>query len=262
MFELTDRVLEYLAREQHRQFKAKELARALRIPPARYSEFRDFVKTLAREGKIAKLKRNHYGHAQQASTLVGTLHVKTQGYAFLIVGEEHEDVFISQKNMSTALNRDLVRVQLFARPSGRKPEGRVIEVLKRARQNIVGTLRQGKHFYFVKPDEMKLLQDIYIPDEFLDGARPGQKVAVSIESWDDPSQNPEGRVVKVLGFPDETGVDMLSVAFSFDLPPGFPAAVDKRRSNWRSTLHPSCCASASICAISLLYDRSGRCERF
>ncbi len=238
MFELTDRVLEHLSREQNRQFKAKELARALRVPPGRYPEFRDFIKTLAREGKIAKLKRNHYGHARQASTLVGTLHVKTQGYAFLIVGEGHEDVFISQKNMSTALNNDVVKVQLFARPSGRKPEGRVVDIVKRARRNIVGTLRKGKYYYFVKPDEMKLLRDIYIPDELLDGAKPGQKVAVAIENWDDPSHDPEGRIVKVLGFPDEAGVDVLSVAFSFDLPARFPAAVEQATEGLRLDVTP------------------------
>jgi ribonuclease R len=238
MFELTDRVLEHLSREQNRQFKAKELARALRVPPGRYPEFRDFIKTLAREGKIAKLKRNHYGHAQQASTLVGTLHVKTQGYAFLIVGEGHEDVFISQKNMGTALNNDVVKVQLFARPSGRKPEGRVVAIVKRARRNIVGTLRRGKYYYFVKPDEMKLLRDIYIPDELLDGAKPGQKVAVTIENWDDPSHDPEGRIVKVLGFPDEAGVDVLSVAFSFDLPARFPAAVEQAAEQLRLDVTP------------------------
>lgn len=243
MFELTDRVLEHLAREQNRQYKAKDLARALRVPPTRYREFRDFIKELAREGKITKHKRNHYGHAQQASTLVGTLHVKTQGYAFLIVGDGQEDVFISQKNMGTALNRDMVRVQLFARAAGRpgvkaRPEGRVVEVVKRSRQNIVGTLLKGKHWYYVKPDEMKLLQNIYIPEELLEGARPGQKVAVAIESWDDPSQNPEGRVVKVLGFPNEAGVDVLSVAFSFDLPPGFPAAVEETAERLRLDLTP------------------------
>jgi len=238
MLELTDRVLEYLARQPNRQYKAKELARALRVAPTRYREFRDFVKALGREGKITKHARNHYGHAQQASTLVGALHVKSQGYAFLIVGEGQEDVFISQKNMSTALNRDTVRVQLFARSEGRRSEGRVVEVVKRSRQNIVGTLRQGKHYYFVKPDDMKLLLDIYIPAEFLEGARPGQKVAAAIDSWDDPSQNPEGRVVKVLGFPDEAGVDVLSVAFAFDLPADFPAEVEQAAEELRLNITP------------------------
>jgi ribonuclease R len=227
MFEITDRVLEYLAREQHRQFKAKELARTFHVPPTHYREFRDFLKALAREGKIAKHKRNHYGHSHQASALIGTLHVKTQGYAFLITGGGQEDVFISQKNMGTALNRDVVKVQLFARPTGRRPEGRVVEVIKRARQNIVGTLHKGKYFHFVKPDEIKLLRDIIIPNEFLDGAKPGQKVAVSIETWEDELLNPEGRIVKVLGFPDDPGVDVLSVAFSFDLPASFPLEVER-----------------------------------
>ena len=65
-----------------------------------------------------------------------------RGFGF-IKTEGREDVFISQKNMSTALNGDTVKVQLFARPSGRKAEGRVVEILKRGRKNIVGTLRDG-----------------------------------------------------------------------------------------------------------------------
>ncbi len=238
MLELTDRLLEYLSREPNRQYKAKDLARALKVPPVRYREFRDFVKALAREGKIAKQARNHYSHAQQSSTLTGALHVKSQGYAFLIVGEGQEDVFISQKNMGTALNRDTVKVQLFAQPSGRRPEGRVVEVIKRAQQNIVGTLQKGKHWYFVKPDDMKILRDIYIPDEFLSGARPGQKVAVAIDSWDDPAQNPEGRVAKVLGFPSDAGVDVLSVAFAFDLPSDFPAAIEHAAEQLRLDITP------------------------
>jgi ribonuclease R len=258
MLELSDRVLEYLSREPNRQYKAKDLARALKVPPVRYREFRDFVKALAREGKIAKQARNHYSHAQQSSTLTGALHVKSQGYAFLITGEGQEDVFISQKNMGTALNRDTVKVQLFAQPSGRRPEGRVVEVINRAQQNIVGTLQKGKHWYFVKPDDMKILRDIYIPDEFLSGARPGQKVAVAIDSWDDPAQNPEGRVVKVLGFPNETGVDVLSVAFAFDLP--------SDRACGRTTAarhHTGTGATAARSARSAYFhDRSGRRERF
>lgn len=228
MKDLSKRLIEFLSRTPERQYKAKELARAMNIMQEKYPGFRDFVKSLAREGKIAKHKRNHFGYQPQASTLTGTLHVKTQGYAFLIVGEGKEDVFISQKNMGTALNRDTVKVQLFARPSGNRPEGRVVEVLKRGRQHIVGVLRQGKHFYFVKPDELKLLHDIYIPEENLNGARPGQKVAVTIELWEDESLNPEGKVVKVLGFPHEPGVDVLSVAFAFDLPASFPPEVERQ----------------------------------
>lgn len=226
MKDLIDRTLEVLAQQPLRQFKAKELARLLHVPPAKYAEYRSLLRSLAQQGLLAKLRRNHFGHARQTSTVTGKLHVKTQGYGFLIVGEDQEDVFISQKNMRTALNGDLVKVELFARPTGRRAEGRVVEILQRSRSNIVGTLRHGKHFYFVKPDDIKLLRDIYIPEENLNGAKAGQKVAVTIESWEDELQNPEGRVVKVLGFPGEPGVDVLSVAYAFDLPAAFPPEVE------------------------------------
>ncbi|MDL1879275.1 VacB/RNase II family 3'-5' exoribonuclease, partial [Cytophagia bacterium CHB2] len=226
MKDLIDRTLEVLAQQPSRQFKAKELARLLHVPPAKYAEYRSLLRSLAQQGLLAKLRRNHFGHARQTSTVTGKLHVKTQGYGFLIVGEDQEDVFISQKNMRTALNGDLVKVELFARPTGRRAEGRVVEILQRSRSNIVGTLRHGKHFYFVKPDDIKLLRDIYIPEENLNGAKAGQKVAVTIESWEDELQNPEGRVVKVLGFPGEPGVDVLSVAYAFDLPAAFPPEVE------------------------------------
>ena len=227
MHNLKDRVIDHLGREHYRHFKAKELARALHVPPAKYREFRDLLKSLARDGKIAKFPRNQFGYAHPSSTVQGTLHVKSQGYGFLIVGEGHEDVFISQKNMATALNGDQVKVQLFARPNGRKPEGRVVEILKRGRKNIVGTLRQGKHYFHLKPDDIKLMHDIMIPVENLNGAQPGQKIAVVIENWEDEYQPPEGRVVQVLGFPGDPGVDVLSVAFSFDLPGPFPDGAEQ-----------------------------------
>jgi ribonuclease R len=227
MKDLSKGILEFLARTPNRQYKAKELARAMNITQEKYPAFRDFVKDLAREGKIAKHKRNHFGYQPHTSMLTGVLHVKTQGYGFLIAGEGNEDVFISQKNMGTAMNRDTVKVQLFARPEGNRPEGRVLEVVKRGRQYIVGILRKGKLYHFVKPDEVKLLQDIVIPDDNLNGAKPGQKVAATIELWEDESLSPEGKIVKVLGFPSDPGVDVLSVAFAFDLPASFPAEVER-----------------------------------
>lgn len=227
MKDYSKQITEFLAHNPKRQYKSKELARAMNITQENYQAFRDFVKDLAREGKIAKHKHNHFGHQQHTSMITGILHVKTQGYGFLIVGDGKEDVFISQKNMGTAMNRDTVKVQLFAQREGSRQEGRVLEVVKRGRLHIVGILHKGKLFNFVKPDDVKLLQDIVIPDENLNGAKPGQKVAVTIERWEDESLSPEGKVAKVLGFPSDPGVDVLSVAFAFDLPATFPHDVER-----------------------------------
>ncbi len=231
-------MLEVFAREPQRQFKAKELARKLHVPPAKYTSFRNLLKSLAQAGKLAKLEHNQFRLAQQVSTVAGTLHVKSQGYAFLLVGENQADVFISQRNMATALNGDFVKVQLFARPTGKKAEGRVIEIVKRGRKNLVGVLQKAGHFYYVKPDDLKMLHDIYVAEENLLGAKPGQKVVAVIESWEDEQKNPEGRVVKVLGFPGEVGVDVMSVAFSFDLPVAFPEEVERDAATLEFSITP------------------------
>ncbi len=113
-----------LAQNPARTFKPKELARKIGINKSDYIQFRDALKRLAAEGKIAKYKGNNFGAMKRATVLEGELHVKTQGYGFLITGEGEEDVFISQKNMGVALNGDIVRAQLFAKSQGRSREPR------------------------------------------------------------------------------------------------------------------------------------------
>ncbi|MFQ5824132.1 MAG: ribonuclease R [bacterium] len=216
-----------LSENPHRTFKAKELARRLGIKEYDYLEFRDSLRKKAAEGQIAKYKRNQYGILKRATILEGELHVKTQGYGFLITEDGKKDVFISQKNMGTALNKDMVRVQLFAQSKGKSPEGRIVEVVKRTRQNIVGTYRKTKHYGFVAPDDIKLTHDIFIHDADNLNAKSGQKVVVKIEHWQDKRLNPEGVIVEVLGFPDEPGVDVISVVKSFDLLTTFPKNVEK-----------------------------------
>ena len=216
-----EEIVEYLNNHPKKFLKAKELARVFRIPPRDYTEFRNLLRQMVDEKLIAKFKGNCYGTARQTSYVQGKLHVKTQGYGFLVTPEGEEDVFISQKNMATALDGDVVKVQLFAAPEGKLPEGRVVEVLERARKYIVGTLAAARSFYYVMPDNLKITHDVFVYDDGLNGAKPGQKVAVVIDQWEKGQPNPEGHVVEILGNPKDPGVDVLAVAMSFDLPIGF-----------------------------------------
>ncbi|MFQ5707953.1 MAG: ribonuclease R [bacterium] len=211
----------------HRTFKAKELARQLGVKKVDYTVFRDALKKMAAQGMIAKYKRNHYGTLKRATVIEGEIHVKTQGYGFLITEQGQSDVFISQKNMGTALNRDVVRVQLFAETKGKSREGRVVEIVKRSRQNIVGIYRKSKRYGFVVPDDAKISRDIFVHDADNLNAKSGQKVVVRIQHWEDERLNPEGEIVEILGFPEDPGVDVLSVAKAFELPTTFPKEVQR-----------------------------------
>ncbi|MCZ6821245.1 MAG: ribonuclease R, partial [Calditrichaeota bacterium] len=198
-----------LASNPNRTFKPKEMARKLGVSKTDYTKFRDTLKRAARDGKIAKDRGNNFGAIKRLAMIEGQLHVKTQGYGFLIAEDGGPDVFISQKNMGTALHKDVVQVQLYAEGRGKNREGRVIKVVERARQNIVGIYRKTKQYGFVVPDDLKITRDIFIPPGENEKAESGQKVVAKIVSWTDERTNPEGKIVEVLGFPEDPGVDVM-----------------------------------------------------
>lgn len=235
--QLQQKTLEILHAQHQRKFKAKELARMLKISPRDYNQFRNQLREWAVVGVISKHKSNTFHAAKASSILTGMLHVKTHGYGFLLTPDGEEDVFISQRNMGTALDGDEVKIQLFARSEKKRPEGKVVEVLERRRRYIVGTLKKGKHYHFLVPDDLKITRDIYVHESDLNGAQAGQKVAVEIDEWEDELLHPEGHVAKVLGYPNQPGVDVLSVAASFNLPLAFPEAVETEAESFKNRIY-------------------------
>lgn len=227
MKKLETALLKILEDNPYRTYKPKELARLLSVPTVQYKDFRKFLKKLVSEGKINRYKKNRLGMGRPSREMTGHLHVKSQGYGFLIQDDANEDIFISHLNMGTALNGDLVKVQLFAEQRGKSLEGKVVEVLDRAHKNIVGIYHADKYWGFVVADDMKIQRDIYIPNERKHGAKNGQKVVVRLDAWEDEHLNPEGEIIEILGFPNEPGVDIISIAKSMDLATTFPDNIIK-----------------------------------
>ena len=91
---------------------------------------------------------------------------------------------------------------------------------------IVGVFEKSKNFGFVKPDDKKnFKKDIFIPKAFIKNARNGQKVVVEIIKESVDGKKSEGKIVEILGFPDQVGIDMLSIIKQFDLPSEFSKEV-------------------------------------
>ena len=206
-------------------YKRRDLAKKLGVPNRDYQVFKQLVKQLAVEEKISRHKGNRYGKYLRPMEVHGVLHVKTAGYGFLIRDDGMEDIFISQRNMGSALHKDRVKVLLWAQSRGKLPEGKVVEILERGHECIVGTFQEARTYYYVIPDELKISRDIYISEKNRRQAQAGHKVVVEISNWGDDRRMPEGRVVKVLGKPGDEGVDVLSVVYGYDLPLKFSKAV-------------------------------------
>ncbi|MDD3280247.1 MAG: ribonuclease R [Bacteroidales bacterium] len=175
--------------------------------------------------------------ADSSNIITGKLNMKQTGKAYLIVdGGELEDVFISANNTAHALNGDLVKVHLFPARKGKRPEGRVIEIVERYKINFVGTIKISKNISFFIPDDIRMPMDVLIPNEALHDAKNGQKVVVKLTEWHENARNPFGEVIQVLGFPGNNEVEMLSILIDQTFYNKFSEEVEKEAANIPETI--------------------------
>jgi ribonuclease R len=170
------------------------------------------------------------------SYVIGKIDMKQTGKAYLLQDKEAEDIFIAANNTNHALHGDKVKVFLFPKRKGRKPEGQVIEVIERARKNFVGTVQISKKFAFLIPDSNNVPVDIFIPLEHLNGAKNGEKALATITEWPERANNPFGEIIRVLGEPGDNNVEMQSILAEFNFPLFFPEKVEKEADNISDTI--------------------------
>jgi ribonuclease R len=221
-----ERILEFMSKGTYRPLKLRELAKVMRISEQEYGGFRRMVRSMLRDGLLLKVKRGRLGIPDKLNLVVGNLVSTKKGYGFVVPEDKSEDVYVRADDVGTALHGDKVVVRLHGRRKGPTREGAIIKVLKRTRTNLVGTYHQGKFFNFVEPDDRRIPRDIYIAPVNSREAQDGQKVLVSLEEWMDPHLGPEGKIVEVLGYPDDPGMDILTLMKDYGLPLGFPQEVE------------------------------------
>ena len=157
----------------------------------------------------------------------GTIDMKQGGKAYVIPQEEgREDIQIAPNNTHHALHGDTVRVLMFPQRKMHKPEGQVVEILKRARTRFVGVLQKQERFAFMVSDSRTMNVDIFIHTDDLGGAEDGEKVLVEMTDWPERMNNPVGKVVKRLGKPGDNNVEMQSILAEYDFPLDFPSEVE------------------------------------
>ncbi len=201
-------------------FRAKDIANKINISDeSEYSAMKSFLHQLYEEDYLTKNgKRFKLNSSHSDGNLTGTLQVNQGGFGFVVLkNSKLKDIFIAERNLNTAFHGDLVEVSLFAKQKGRNLEGQITRIIKRKRDEIVGTLHKSKSFYFVKPDEPEIHKDIYVDGAELKGAKDGDKVIIGNIIWDNPMLNPEGDILEVLGKSGTHQTEIISLAREFNL---------------------------------------------
>lgn len=217
-------IFDFICDDFYVPMKIKEIAAVLQIPREQRDELKEVLDALVEEGKIALSKRGKYskGHAER---LRGVFQANSRGFGFVTPESGGDDVFISEENLCGAFQGDEVEFIITAAPSGRRREGKIVRVISHSVTRVVGLYEKCRSYGFVRPDNQRYLNDIYIPAGKELDAMTGHKVVVELTSYGGEHMKPEGRVVEIIGHVNDPGTDILSIVTDMGIKTEFPEKV-------------------------------------
>ncbi|WP_294733526.1 ribonuclease R [uncultured Flavobacterium sp.] len=221
------KIFKILAKDSNKVFNYKQIAAILEVTDtqSRNGIIKE-LKYLASKEKIEEVERGKYRVLAKTDYVEGTIDMTSRKTAYLVSEELENDVFIPTNNLNKSLDGDKVKVYVYNRRKGRRPEGEVVEILERAKTDFVGVIDVQKNFAFVSTANPKMYTDIFIPKEKLGNAENGDVVLVTIEDWPAKADSPFGEVTRVLGRPGEHNTEIHAILAEYGLPSDFPVDVE------------------------------------
>ena len=184
-------------------------------------------------------KKKHHPGKKIFPTFIGTVQMTREGFAFVRVEGEDEDIFVPASKTLGALNGDLVRVSVTKEkaPATKKSkstkegrrEGCVVDVLERSEKPFIGIFHSSGKGAWVLMQSRVMPYDIEVDPEQAKkaGAEKGWKVSVRVEHWNKGESLPFGKIIDVLGAPGENETEMHSILAEFGLPYRFEPELEK-----------------------------------
>jgi ribonuclease R len=249
---MTDRaLLDHISRLPHARANFKQLVREMSVRGDGREELEAALERLAARGDLIELRSGHFTVTSRSREFaVGRLQMHRDGYGFVVPDHPIEglkgDVFIPPDSAEKAMHGDRVVARISRIESDGRADGEIVKVLKRAHVTVVGEFRIGRRGQYVVPHDERIQQWIDIPEgmEFpppdaanvdrIGVAAPqvgsvaeldGLIVNVELIEFARKGESPVGRVIEILGHPDDFGVDVEIMIRKHHLPHRFPPEV-------------------------------------
>ncbi|HQQ93125.1 MAG TPA: ribonuclease R [Bacteroidia bacterium] len=224
---LFEEVLDFLKHNASQSFNHRQLGAAMEIGSEQErAQLQDVLEALKEQGFVLEKERGRYQVKSGKQFLTGSIDFTSMGTAFVSHSPDEADIFIPFGKTRDALQGDLVKVELSTRRGGKRQEGEVVDVIKRARTEFVGTIHINPKFAFVVADSSKIHVDFFLRQGDYRDAKNGQKVLIQLKEWKPGEKNPTARVQSVFGFPGEHKTEMHAIMAEYGLPEKFPDALE------------------------------------
>jgi ribonuclease R len=220
------KILDLFANKPKTRFTPAEILRRAGFSRDDLQLVVDALRDLAREGRVVRLKKNHYALPDSQNLVSGRIHAHPDGYGFLIPDDKSaEDLYLSRREMRRVMHGDRVMVRVERKQRG-GIEAHIVQILERGQKRLVGTYSEFDGKGYLIPMDPRIAGAIALNEK---GARPqkGKVIAAEISRYGSALSPPQGDLVKVIGDPDDPEVQVQSIVFRYGLATSFPESVHR-----------------------------------
>ena len=237
--ELAGQLMTWMQMRPSEDFALKQIFRGLNLTTHPLKMLcMDILNEMVEDDFLQVTEHGHFKLNNHGVILTGTFQRKNNGKNTFVPDDGSEPIFIAERRSAHAMHGDKVKVSLTAKRKGRKVEGEVIEILERAKETFVGTLRVEKHYAFLLTEDRTLANDIFIPRDMLKGGKDGDKAVVKVTKWPEDAKNPIGKVIDILGQAGDNTTEMHAILAEFGLPYVYPKHVEEAANKISNIITP------------------------
>ena len=188
------------------------------------------LRRLVREGRLVRLKKNHYGLPDSDNLMTGRVHAHPDGYGFLILDEKNAvDLYLNRREMRRVMHGDRIMVRVDRNKRG-GVETHIVQVLERAHKRLIGTYDEIEGHGYLVPMEPRIAPVIPLTRGH-ERPEKGKIIAAEISRYGTATSPPQAEILTVIGDPDDPEVQVQSIVFRYGLSTSFPPEVHRETSS-------------------------------
>ncbi len=220
-----DELLAHLKKHPGRSLSVREILAAFPLPRHERQAARLLIDNLADDGLLQRVKGNRYRLVRNAVLLQGKVTVHRAGYGFVVLDDKgKEDIFVPARHLGSVMDGDRVSVRIVrSERHGRagRSEGRIVQVLERGHQELLGRYELHHRNAFVVPADPRLSHPVQLAAPSTIPVKSGQIVVLRIDSYPTATRPPFGTILRVLGDADDPAVEIAAAVYKYGLPADF-----------------------------------------
>ncbi len=221
-----------------RPLKVKEIIQEFGLTGERMRALlEERLDTMHRAGQIIENRRREYCLTAKLDLVTGTVSGHPDGFGFVVRDAgDGDDVYLSAREMRSLFDGDRVVIRVAGFDRRGKPEGKLVEVLERAAREVAGQFIRERGIGLVIPDNPKIAHRVLIAKGETGGAKHGQMVVAEILDYPTHVEQATGRIVKIIGAPDQKGIATDIAIHSNGIPTEWPRAVRQQVKRFGTTV--------------------------